>query len=163
MPNVNDPIKALRALLKAALRRFGFRAVSVEEQDELGLGDDKMKLSKYAGESYLKPEDFENGPEVKTIKSVAEGRYHKPDATFTDHTKLSLNSTNVKALLKIFGDEIEGDALVGQRIELYKGRIKYDGRDQDAVRVRAVGSGPAPMPPAPPGDPDNLSDEPIPF
>jgi hypothetical protein len=156
----------LRALLKISLRRFGLRAVSVQE-DQTKIGEDQMKkLSEYAGENFLKPEDFENGAEIKTIKSVTEGKYHKPDVAFSDHTKLSLNQTNVKALLKIFGDEIEGDALVGKRIELFKGRIKYDGREQDAVRVRAVGSGPVPPPkPAPPsGNPpaDDLED-PIPF
>jgi hypothetical protein len=165
LPDV-DPIKALRALLKVALRRFGLRAVLAEEIDTAG--DDAMRLDKYAGESYLKPEDFEGGPEVKTIKSVQEGRYNKPDVTFKDHSKLSLNSTNVKTLLRLFGSDIEFSALAGQRIECYLGKIKYDGKDNPAVLIRAPGSGPAAAPPAPkPGPvssvpPDDPSSD-IPF
>jgi hypothetical protein len=36
-PGVADPIKALRAMLKAALRRFGLRCVSIVEDKQ---GDD---------------------------------------------------------------------------------------------------------------------------
>jgi hypothetical protein len=122
-----------------------------------------LKLNQFAGAAFLRPEDFEDGPEIKTIKSIVEGKYRKPDATFTDHTKLSLNATNVKALLKIFGDEIEGDALVGQRIELYKGQIKYNGQTQDAVRVRAVGLDATPLAEAGPSSGNPPIDNDIPF
>jgi hypothetical protein len=118
-----------------------------------------MDMSKYASMKFLKPEDFEDGPQRKTIVDIVEGRYDKPNATFHDGSKLSLNGTNVSTLIAAFGSTEHSD-WVGEEIELYVGMLKYNGVDNPAVLVRALNASPAaikakPKPQPPSDDPDD--------
>ncbi len=94
-----------------------------------------MKMSKYAGTSFLKVENFPDGPQIKTIEAIEEGQYGKPVVTFDDGTKLTLNATNTKTLIKLFGTD-EHREWLGRVTELYVGKLKYQGDENDAVLVR---------------------------
>jgi hypothetical protein len=122
-----------------------------------------MDMSKYASMKFLKPEDFEDGPQRKTIASIVEGRYDKPNVTFHDGSRLSLNATNVSTLIAAFGSTEHSD-WIGEEIELYAGTLKYNGVDNAAVLVRALNPLPAAArtPPKPQPSRDDPDDE-IPF
>jgi hypothetical protein len=92
---VSDPIKALRQLLKAALRTYGFRAVSVEISQSK-IGDHLMDMGKYASQGFIKPEMLANGPEIEKISAIEEGKYNKPVLVFASGRRMSLNGTNTR-------------------------------------------------------------------
>ena len=121
-----------------------------------------MDMSRYASSSFIKVDDLADGPERKVIAEIGEGRFEKPVATFDDGTKLSLNGTNVVALIRAFGKNDQD--WIGQRIELYAGTLRYNGNDNPAVLVRALNPLPAAArtPPKPQPLRNDLDDE-IPF
>jgi hypothetical protein len=102
------------------------------------MGDD---MSKYASAGFIKVDDLADGPEQKTIVAIGDGRYEKPVATFDDGRKLSLNGTNVSALIPVLGKNRKD--WIGQRVELYVGTLRYNGNDNPAVLVRALNPSPA--------------------
>jgi hypothetical protein len=119
-------------------------------------------MSKYASSSFIKVDDLADGPEQKVITKIGEGRYEKPVATFEDGSKLSLNGTNVRTLIRDFGPNDED--WIGQRIEVCAGTVRFNGKDTDSVLVRALDVLPAAArtPPKPQPLGDDLNDE-IPF
>jgi hypothetical protein len=100
-----------------------------------------MDMSRYASSSFIKVDDLAEGLEEKVITEIGEGKYEKPVVTFIDGTKLSLNGTNVRALINAFGPNDED--WIGQRIELYAGTVKFNGKDTPSVLVRALNPSPA--------------------
>jgi hypothetical protein len=116
-------------------------------------------MSKYAGPIFIKIDDLAAGPQRKTIANIEEGQFNKPVATFTDGTKLSLNTTNVRTLMRTFGDNSRD--CIGQAIELYGGTTRYQGADQASVLVKPLTSQAAARKPQPDSD-DGMSDE-MPF
>jgi hypothetical protein len=159
-------------MLKTALRRFGFRAVSVEEQHEdvsagctgrdvnegaVKIKELPMDMGKFASKGFIKPEHLAEGPEIVKITAIEEGKYNKPVLIFADGRRLSLNATNTSTLIKEFGTK-DGAAWIGREAELYVGPLAYNGAISDAVLVRA------PKAPAKPAAPTNeLQPDPIPF
>jgi hypothetical protein len=113
-----------------------------------------MKMSEYSGSAFVKIYDLADGPERKTIASVEIGRYDRPVLTFTDHSRLSVNVTNNKVLVRALGDD--GEAWIGQKIELYAGKAKYQDGETDSVLVR-------PMTRKPQSDSDSGMSDDIPF
>jgi hypothetical protein len=101
-----------------------------------------MDMSRYASRKFIKPEDLANGPQRKTIVTIEEGRYDKPNVTFHDGSKLSLNGTNVDTLIAAFGSTEHSD-WISEEIELYAGTLKYNGADNPAVLVRTLNASPA--------------------
>jgi hypothetical protein len=99
-----------------------------------------MKLAQFAAANFLGVDDVRDGSLVKTIDNIQQGSFGKPDATFTDGSKLSLNKTNCRTLVRLFGDGIEFDSLKGKQIELYLGTVRYKGKEDPSVRVRAAPS-----------------------
>jgi hypothetical protein len=91
-------------------------------------------MSEYSGSAFVKINDLADGPERKTIANVEIGRYGRPILTFTDRSRLSVNVTNNKVLVRAFGDDDE--VWVGQKIELYAGKTKYEDHETDSVLVR---------------------------
>jgi len=77
------------------------------------------------------------------------------------HKALSLNRSNLTALVGLFGDET--DRWLGQRIELYAVATSYQGKPVRGIRLRPAPQRQAEIPPGPrpvarePGD----DDEPI--
>lgn len=122
-------------------------------------GANKMNMSEYSGSAFVKINDLADGPERKTIANVEIGRYGRPVLTFTDRSRLSVNVTNNKVLVRAFGDDDE--AWVGQKIELYAGRTRYEDGETDSVLVRPFSPSAATRKPQSDSD-DSMSDE-IPF
>ena len=171
-----DGIHAMRALLKAAGRHFGLRAIDAREtaaplwraaeRVQISRAGKRMKMvdmRKYAGSAFIKCDDVRSGPLQEKIVSVEIGKYDKPNLIFESGTRLSANATNVKTLVRAFGRDF--DSWIGGEIELHLGTIEFQGKDQEAVLLRAISevafgsSTPAKKKPA--ADPD--PDETIPF
>jgi hypothetical protein len=94
-------------------------------------------MRQFAGSSFITVESLRDGlPREEKIVSVEPGKYDKPDVTFESGDKLSLNKTNVNALIKAYGSNDEDwiDCIV----ELYIGDIKYNGGIQQSVLVSPV-------------------------
>jgi hypothetical protein len=96
----------------------------------------KLKMTEYSGSAFVKMSDLLDGPERKTIANVEIGQYGRPVLTFTDGSRFTVNITNNKVLVRAFGDDSE--AWVGQTIELYAGKAKYQGSETDSVCVRPL-------------------------
>src|SRR5262245_27381105 len=76
-----------------------------------------MDMSQYSGAAFLKVGDIKvNGPVRVVIADVQIGDYGKPDLSFTDGTRLSVNTTNNKILCQAYGTE--SDEWIGREIEL---------------------------------------------
>jgi hypothetical protein len=96
-----------------------------------------MDMSKFSGAAFLKVGDVKvNGPIRVVIADIELGKYGKPDVSFNDGTKLSLNATNNKILCRAYGTESDG--WIGKEIELTVGEIEYQGKPQEAIIVQTV-------------------------
>jgi hypothetical protein len=95
----------------------------------------KMDMSRYASSGFIKLENLK-GPEQKTIKTIEEGNYDKPDLIFDDRTRLSLNKTNVSTLIRAFGKDDKD--WIDKRIEVYPGTLRYNGADNPSVLIRPL-------------------------
>jgi Type III restriction enzyme, res subunit len=99
-------------------------------------GESQMEMRKFAGSSFYKVADVRKGPVQEKIAGIVMGKYGKPDAVFESGSKLSLNATNVKTLIRASGTDSE--FWRDQTIELFEGEIEYQGKPQEAVLLRAV-------------------------
>jgi hypothetical protein len=95
-----------------------------------------MDMRKYTGTVYLKAGDVKAGAIRVTIVDVLEGKYDKPDLLFHDGTKLSLNATNARTLVRAYGGSSED--LIDKEIELYLGSLRYDDKDNEAILVKPI-------------------------
>jgi hypothetical protein len=155
-----DGIRALRAVLKFALRRFGLCAVDIREHAITGASRRHpaqvtgatqarqqemiiMDMSKYLGSAFLKVGDVKAGPIRGVIADITEGKYGKPDVSFSDGTKLSLNATNNKILCQAYGTE--SSDWVGKEIQLSLGEVDFEGEPQESILVKPI-SPPIPKP-----------------
>jgi hypothetical protein len=86
-------------------------------------------MSKYASAGFIKVDDLADGPEQKVITKLSEGQWGKPVATFEDGSKLSLNGTNINALIRALGKNHKD--WIGKRIELEAGTVRFNGKDTD--------------------------------
>ena len=125
-----------------------------------------MDMSKYSGAAFLKAGDVKvNGSIRVVIADIQVGKYEKPDVSFTDGTKLSLNATNNKILCQAYGTD--GDDWIGKEIELSLGEIEYQGKPQEAVLVKPISPPIEKKPPPPKPKPKNSGggdmDDEIPF
>ena len=162
-----DGIRALRATLKFALRRFGLRAIDAYEHSTarasrrhpaLTAGaahsrreDTEMDASRFAGSGFLSLDDVKGGPITAEIADVTEGGYKKLVLTFTNGLKFSLNVTNTTEMIKAFGAET--DLWLGERVELHEGEAPYQDKMVPSVRLtplmRETGAKKRPPPPKP--------------
>jgi hypothetical protein len=90
-----------------------------------------MDVREWIGGTFLKLEDMGATPIVLTIVDIAEGKYDKPDLTFNDGSKLSLNKTNGRAIVRAWG--YETDDWIGQQVELSVGLTTYNGEEQKSI------------------------------
>ena len=123
-----------------------------------------MDVSKYLGNAFLTVGHVKvNGPIRMVIESVTEGKFNKPDLTFDDGTRLSLNVTNTRTLARAYGTD--GAGWIGKEIELYLGETEYEGKLQESILVKPISPPIEKRPPKPKGESDkrgDLDDE-IPF
>jgi hypothetical protein len=178
----SDGIRALRGVLKLALRRFGLRAISICEHTAPKISRSRtaqaartaharrqettimgLDMRKYSGTAFIKPGDVKAGPLRVVIVDVTEGKYGRPDLEFDDGTKLSLNATNNRTLVTAYGSN--SDDFINKEIELSLGEVEYNGEMQETVIVKPI-SPPVEKKPPPP-KPKNSSggdmDDEVPF
>jgi hypothetical protein len=101
-------------------------------------GEDKMDMSKYSGSAFLKVADIEAvaGPVRVVIHNVQLGAYAKPDLTFDDGTKLSVNVTNNKILCQAYGTE--SSDWINMEIDLVVGEVDFQGKPQKTIVIQPV-------------------------
>jgi hypothetical protein len=95
-----------------------------------------MDMKQYSAKNYLKLDDLVDGPLVKTITSIEEGSYDKPEATFDDGSKLGLNKSSVLALSKVLG--FDSADWIGVRVEILAGEVTHKGNIKPAVLVKPI-------------------------
>jgi hypothetical protein len=95
-----------------------------------------MKMTKYAGSSFIGLDDVQGGPFRGTIAMVEHGSYDKAVITFSTGPRFSLNVTNTQTLIKAWGDE--SDDWIGEKVELYAGTVTFKGEPQASVLVRPL-------------------------
>jgi hypothetical protein len=140
-----DSIRALRTLLKIALRQFGIRATKVEEL-EMNYRD---KLEKMKARGFYRVSDFEEGKEVVHVIDHLMQDCKMFDRTidilnFKDTARqLQMNVTNGELLFDMFG---EPDNWEGKAIALYLAPYGISGKL--GIRVKAA-NGVTPSVPAP--------------
>jgi hypothetical protein len=105
----NDGARALRSLLKIALRKHGLRCTEIRERAS-------RRCPAPAAEA-------------------TQARRHRK-VTFSNGLRFSLNVTNVQAMLKVLGSE--SDDWLGETIELSAGKAKFKDELVDSVVLRVV-------------------------
>jgi hypothetical protein len=148
-----DAIKAIRALLKVALRRFGLRCIDVREcapthvedkraraltmEDSMSAFSDRIRGQKTG---LFKVADFAGGREATlTIDHLEESVAmfdREIDLLHFRETKqqLSLNQTNSEFLLNALGDDPAKWA--GQSIVLYLGTYTYGDESGNTIKIK---------------------------
>jgi hypothetical protein len=118
-----------------------------------------IDLRRYAASSFIGVDDIvASGPTRKTIVAITEGKYGKPDLTFSDGSKFGCNKGNARVLLQTYG--ARGDGCIGHVIELTVGDVEYQGRLQPSVIITPItkpDTAPViePLPPEPATIPDD--------
>ena len=77
-----------------------------------------------------------DGPRQEKIVSIEPGKYDKPVATFESGDRLSLHKTNVRTLMKAYGEDSLDS--VGCIIELSIGPAKFNGDPIESVMVKPI-------------------------
>ena len=96
-----------------------------------------MHMIKYAGSTFIKVDDLASGTLRKTIAEVEEGKFEKPVITFEDGLKLSLNKTNVRTLIRAFGQD--SNDWISRLVDLYAGTVSdKNGEPIASVLVRPI-------------------------
>jgi hypothetical protein len=133
-----DSIQSLRRLLKYAGRYLNLRAIdarevtrrasrrrSVAEKPKRAVSNSKrrvvMDMTRFASSRFIKLDDLADGPLLKIIKEIGEGKFEKPVAVFTDGTRASLNGTSVATLIAAFG--ADDSDWIGREVEVSAGTV----------------------------------------
>ena len=83
-----------------------------------------MDMSKYSGAYFIKLDDLRNGAIRQKIDGVEEcEKYGKPILIFESGEKFSVNSTNNRILLRVYGKN--STDWIGKEIELYAGEVEF--------------------------------------
>jgi hypothetical protein len=93
-----------------------------------------MLMKQYAATSFIGLEDVANGPRRDVIIGVSMGNFDRPVLELRSGDRFSANKTNVRALVKAYGDDSDG--WINKVIELYAGETTYNGEKQNSVLVR---------------------------
>jgi hypothetical protein len=95
-----------------------------------------MNVREYVGGAFLRPDDIGETPVTLTIIDVALGKFDKLDLTFAEGSKLSLNTTNGKALAKAWG--YESSAWLDKQVEARVGQVTFQGEAQKSILLKPV-------------------------
>jgi hypothetical protein len=111
-----------------------------------------MDMREYSGSSFYKVDDLKDQPPVQLrIAAVEIGQYKRPDITFENGRKLSINVTNNETLVVAYG--YESDAWIGHVIELFVSDGQFKGEPIKLLKVRPISKsehyGEAAKPPEP--------------
>jgi hypothetical protein len=147
-----DAIKALRALLKSALRTYGLRATDVRECEHACVNPSPRSPTRESNMSefservrsqqsgFLKVSDIDRDtPWTLTIASLQEQVEVFGELKDVLHFKetgkqLALNQTTAEWLLTNLGDDPK--QYPGKRVTLYLGQYKYEGETKLGIRLR---------------------------
>jgi hypothetical protein len=129
------------------------------ESQHAAEGTKQMDMRKYTGTSFIKFDEVKSRPMVETIHEVVEGKYDKANLKFESGRQFSLNATNCRVLAKAYGQD--SNEWLGCEIELYAGKLEYNGSENDAVLVRPISTTKNQNPAQPKAEPD--FDDQIPF
>jgi hypothetical protein len=98
-----------------------------------------MDMSKYGGNAFIGLDDVRDGPRRGVIEEVSiSDKFDKPVLHFSDGTKLSVNKTNSRMLIKSFGADSE--AWVGHEIKMFLGRVEFSGQPRESVLIAPLQS-----------------------
>jgi len=100
-----------------------------------------MDMSKFAGPHFLNLDDLANGPLEEKIIDVQEGRYGRPDLYFESGNRLSLNATNVRTLIRLWGKDSQN--YIDKTVKLYIGDVPFEGKPQPTVLIQERNAPPA--------------------
>jgi hypothetical protein len=95
-----------------------------------------IDMRDYGGEHYISVPDVRDGPLPEGIADAREGKFDKPDLVFESGDVLSLNATNRKTLMRVYGPT--SDTWIGKRVELILGEVMFQNKPQEAVIVRPI-------------------------
>jgi hypothetical protein len=95
-----------------------------------------MKMRKYAGSQFIKFADVANAPRRAVIVDVTIGDFGKPVLDLNTGEKLSTNATNVKTLIRAYGEDSQD--WVQREVELYAGTTNYKGEITNSVLIRPI-------------------------
>jgi len=96
-----------------------------------------MDVSKYLGAAFLKLDDVKvNGPMRLVITDIEDGKYDRANLSFDDGTRLSCNTTGMRALARAYGTE--SDTWIGKEVELSVGKTEIDGEMQEMILVTPI-------------------------
>jgi hypothetical protein len=146
-PIAGDGRRALRWLLKSALRRHRLRALDIRQLPAAaGAGGRRqhrsaaevrpMDMSKYAGSSFIGVDDVKDHPLRAVIAWIEIGKFNKPVLVFDNGLKFTLNTTNTTTMLRELG--AESDDWIGEKIELALGQAKFQDKLVDSVVLEVV-------------------------
>jgi hypothetical protein len=93
-----------------------------------------VSMRQYAGSHFWKVDDVRDGPTRLTIEAVVDGKYNKPDIIFHDGSRLSANVTNVRALIRAYGDDSAD--WKDKEVDLVLGEVDFEDKKQEAVIVK---------------------------
>jgi hypothetical protein len=124
-----------------------------------------MDISDQLLSGFIKVGDLARGPRRDVVAYVTMGRFGKPDVEFQGGGILSLNATNLRTIANAWGTETND--WIGKELEMYVGKVAYQGQDMPSVMVRTISP---PIPPKPKqqqnlptGTPRGFHDDEIPF
>jgi hypothetical protein len=147
-----DGIRALRALLRLAKRRFGLHATDAHELQDppaptatgrthMSAFSERVRSQREKG--LYKVADFESGEKTHTISHLDEEMelYGKTMdiLNFVDTGRqLQVNQTNAEFLLENFGDDPE--TYPGKRVTLYLADYEYNREVKKGIRLKLPGA-----------------------
>jgi hypothetical protein len=156
-PGCLHPVRALRRVLKYALRQCHLCCVEAREEDvstmtrnqfvvaalggglenQAAPGAKQMDMRKYSGSSFYKVDELKDRPPLQLrIADVNIGQYDRPDIIFESGRKLSVNVTNNETLVVAYG--YDSDAWIGHVIELFVCDGEYNGKPIKLIKVRPI-------------------------
>jgi len=117
---------------------------------------------KFLGRAFLKLADVKvNGPLRLFTVEAKEGQYGKLDLEFDDHTVLSLNVTNTRAMARAYGDDY--GEWGGKEVELSVGETTFEGEPTETILLRPISPPSEKKPPKPKGAHGADMDDEMPF
>jgi hypothetical protein len=107
-----------------------------------------MDASAFLSSSFIKLEEVRRQPFSDIVLRVDPGKFDRLNVTFEGGGTLSLNATNLKTLIQHFGRET--DSWIGKQVELFVGKLNFEGEPVDAILVKPIsGAIPAEQRPKP--------------
>jgi hypothetical protein len=96
-----------------------------------------MDMSAYGGKAFIGVDDVRDGPVQGKIAAINLSQWDRPVLVFESGGQFSLNVTNTRDLLKVYGKNSE--SWIGHVVELFLGDVKdANGETKEGVRVKAV-------------------------